>query len=139
MVTQRPADRYGTAPRTNRRPLAYLIGAIVVIAGLGVAYLGYRQYGPQDIEPDRIGYNVVSDSEVTLDFKLTRSDPEQSVVCFVRALNGDNLEVGRREVLIPGSDEKTVRVNTIIRTTARAGAANTYGCSHNVPAYLRVG
>ncbi|MFI6868488.1 DUF4307 domain-containing protein [Nocardia sp. NPDC050406] len=139
MVTQRPADRYGTAPRASRRPLLYLVGAIVVIAGLVVAYLGYRQYGPKDIEPERIGYNVVSDSEVTVDFKLTRKDPEQPVVCYVRALDPDNHEVGRREILIPGSDEETVRVNTVIRTSGRAGAANIYGCSENVPAYLRAG
>lgn len=139
MVTDRPADRYGTAPRKTHRLLPILAGVVVVIIGLGVAYLGYQQYGPKDIEPERIGYNVVNDSTVTLDFKLTRQDPNQPVVCFVRALDPDSIEVGRREVLIAGSDDKTVRINTTIRTTARAGAANIYGCSENIPEYLRAG
>ncbi len=139
MVTERPADRYGTAPRKTSRLLLIIVGAIVAVIGLGVAYLGYQQYGPQEIEPARIGYNVVDDSTVTLDFKLTRQDPNQPVVCYVRALDPDNIEVGRREVLISGSDNETVRIETIIRTSARAGAANIYGCSENVPGYLRAG
>ncbi|WP_067703223.1 DUF4307 domain-containing protein [Nocardia jejuensis] len=138
-MTERPADRYGIKPSRNRRWLPYALGAVVVVAGTGVAYLGYQQYGPQDIEPDRIGYEVIDDSTISVDFKVTRKDPSKPVVCYIRAMDGDTLEVGRREVLIPASDSGTVRLNTTLRTTSRAGAGNIYGCSDKVPAYLRVG
>ncbi|WP_067816875.1 DUF4307 domain-containing protein [Nocardia inohanensis] len=138
-MTERPADRYGIAPRKNRRWLPYALGAVVILAGLGVAWMGYRTYGPKDIEPERLGYTVVDDSTVEVDFKLTRKDPNQPVVCYIRAMDPDSLEVGRREVLVPGSDSGTVRLTTTLKTTARAGAANIYACDDKVPAYLRAG
>ncbi|MFE2998874.1 DUF4307 domain-containing protein [Nocardia sp. NPDC059246] len=138
-MSERPADRYGITPRKTRRWLPYALGAVVILAGLGVSYLGYRTYGPQAIEPDRIGYTIVDDSTVSVDFKVTRKDPGQAVVCFVRAMDGDTDEVGRREILVPGSDSGTVRVVTTIKTTRRAGAGNVYGCTDHVPAYLRAG
>ncbi|MGY5283502.1 DUF4307 domain-containing protein, partial [Nocardia gipuzkoensis] len=45
-----PADRYGTRPRKRRRWVVPALGVVVVLAGLGVAYLGYQKYGPDDIE-----------------------------------------------------------------------------------------
>ncbi|MET9485817.1 DUF4307 domain-containing protein [Nocardia sp. NPDC006630] len=138
-MSERPADRYGSPHRKTPRWLPLVLGAVVVLAGLGIAYVGYKQYGPKDIEPDRIGYTVVDDHTVDVDFKLTRKDPGKAVVCFVRAMSADSDEVGRREVLIPPSDSGTVRLTTTIKTTARAGAGNVYGCSDQVPAYLRVG
>ncbi|AYF72824.1 DUF4307 domain-containing protein [Nocardia yunnanensis] len=138
-MSERPADRYGIAPKKQRRWLPWALGAIVIAAGLGVSYLGYRTYGPQDIEPDRIGYSIIDDSTVSVDFKVTRKDPGTPVVCFVRAMDGDTDEVGRREILVPASDSGTVRVVTEIKTTRRAGAGNVYGCSDHVPAYLRAG
>ncbi|WP_405485724.1 DUF4307 domain-containing protein [Nocardia sp. NBC_00511] len=138
-MSERPADRYGDKPRQNRRWLPYALGLVVVLAGLGVAYLGYKTYGPQAIEPDRVGYTIVDDSNTSVDFKVTRKNPGTPVVCFVRAMDGDTDEVGRREVLVPGSDSGTVLVTTTIKTSRRAGAGNVYGCSDKVPAYLRAG
>ncbi|MEV6767286.1 DUF4307 domain-containing protein [Nocardia sp. NPDC051030] len=138
-MTERPADRYGIRPSKNRRWLPFALGAVVILAGLGVAFMGYKTYGPKDIEPDRLGYTVLDDSTVSVDFKVTRKDPSKPVVCFIRAMDGDTNEVGRREVLIPPSDSGTVRLTTTLRTVARAGAGNIYGCSEKVPAYLRAG
>ncbi|MFJ4652484.1 DUF4307 domain-containing protein [Nocardia sp. NPDC088792] len=136
-MSERPADRYGIAPRRNRRWLPYALGLVVILAGLGVAYVGYKNFGPQDIEPDRVGYDIIDDHTMSVDFKVTRKDPGKPVVCWVRAMSGDTDEVGRREVLVPASTSGTVRINTTLRTTARAGAGNVYGCSDKVPAYLR--
>ncbi|WP_307817553.1 DUF4307 domain-containing protein [Nocardia acididurans] len=137
--SERPADRYGISRRKTPRWLPYALGVFVIAAGVVVAFLGYRTYGPKDIEPERLGYTVVDDSTVDVDFKVTRQDPGKPIVCYVRALTGDSTEVGRREVLIPASDSGTVRLTTRLRTTERAGAANIYGCSDKVPAYLRAG
>ena len=131
------ADRYGTRPRRERRWLPPVLGVAVVIAGLIIAYVGYRQFGPKDIEPEQLGYSVVDDSTLDVHFKVTREHPDRPVVCFVRAMDSDQAEVGRREVLIEPSDSGTVELTAPIRSTARPAAANIYGCSDQVPAYLR--
>ncbi|KZM71764.1 DUF4307 domain-containing protein [Nocardia terpenica] len=133
----RVADRYGRSRRGPRRWVAYALGAVVVLLGLGVAYVGYRNFGPQDIEPDQLGYAIVDDSTLTVHFKVTRKHPDQAVVCFVRAMDADGSEVGRREVLIPPSPSGTVELNPTVRSTARPANGNIYGCSNKVPAYLR--
>ncbi|MFF0491521.1 DUF4307 domain-containing protein [Nocardia sp. NPDC004068] len=136
-ASTRVADRYGTGPRRDRRWVAGALGAVVVLLGLGVAYLGYRQFGPQDIEPDQLGYQLVDDSTLTVHFKVTRKHPDRPVVCFVRAMDTDGAEVGRREVLIAPSDSGTVEITVPVRATARPANGNIYGCSGKVPEYLR--
>lgn len=138
-MSERPADRYGVERRKTPRWLPFALTAAVIVLGTVVAYVGFKQYGPQDIEPERLGYTVVDDSTVSVEFKLTRDDPAKPVVCYVRAMDGDGSEVGRREVLVPASESGTVKLTTTLRTSARAGAGNVYGCSDQVPAYLRVG
>jgi len=138
-VTARPADRYGTRPRGPRRWLAPVLASVVLAAGLVVAYLGFQKYGPDEIQAEQLGYTVVDDSTVSLRFKLTRAHPDRPVVCFVRAMDRDTAEVGRREVLVPGSEHGTLELTTTIRTSTRAASGTVYGCSEDVPAYLRVG
>ncbi len=135
----RVSDRYGSAPRRNRRWIPIALGIVVVIAGLIVAYVGYRQYGPKDIQPDQLGYDLVDDSTVTVHFKVTRKHPEQPAVCVVRGMDTEGSEVGRREVLVPGSDSGTVELTTTVRTTSRPANGNIYGCSDQVPPYLKAG
>ncbi len=136
-ATDRVADRYGARPPRDRRRIAIALGAVVVLLGLGVAYLGYRQFGPQDIEPDQLGYAYVDDSTMDIHFKVTRKHPDQPVVCFVRTMDTDGAEVGRREVLIPPSTSGTVELTATVRSTARPANGNIYGCSGKVPQYLK--
>nr|WP_024800072.1 DUF4307 domain-containing protein [Nocardia sp. BMG51109] len=133
------ADRYGTRPARRRRWLPYALGAAVVVAGLIVAFVGYRQFGPKEIEPEQLGYTIVDDSTLDIHFKVTREHPDRPVVCFVRAMDSDQVEVGRRELLIQPSTSGTVEATTTIRTTARPATGDIYGCSDDVPAYLRAG
>ncbi|MBF6339541.1 DUF4307 domain-containing protein [Nocardia abscessus] len=134
-----PADRYGTRPRKRRRWVAPALGVVVVLAGLGVAYLGYQKYGPDDIEAEQLGYVVVDDSTMTIRLKVTRADPERPVVCFVRAMARDGSELGRREVLVEPSRSGTVELSTVVRSSARPASGSVYACSDQVPSYLRAG
>lgn len=134
-----PADRYGAGPRKPRRWIVPVLGVLVVLAGLGVAYLGYQKYGPEDIEAEQLGYVVVDDSTMTIRLKVTRADPQQPVVCFVRAMARDGSELGRREVLIEPSSSGTVELTTVVRSSARPVSGSVYACSDRVPSYLRVG
>ncbi|WP_459547932.1 DUF4307 domain-containing protein [Nocardia sp. X0981] len=132
-------DRYG---RRRTRPGGWRVGALltafVVLAGIGVAYLGWTKFGPKDIESEQLGYTVLDDSSVELRIRLTRSDPSQPVVCVVRAMSRDLTEVGRREVLVqPSGRDETVRVSTVIRASERPASAAIYTCTDNVPGYLR--
>ncbi|WP_280256642.1 DUF4307 domain-containing protein [Nocardia abscessus] len=134
-----PADRYGTRPRKRRRWVAPALGVVVVLAGLGVAYLGYQKYGPDDIEAEQLGYVVVDDSTMTIRLKVTRADPQRPAVCFVRAMARDGSELGRREVLVEPSGSGTVELTTVVRSSARPASGSVYACSDQVPGYLRAG
>jgi hypothetical protein len=134
-----PADRYGTRPPEPRRWIVPVLGVLVVLAGLGVAYLGYQKYGPEDIEAEQLGYVVVDDSTMTIRLKVTRADPERPVVCFVRAMARDGSELGRREVLVEPSSSGTVELTTVVRSSARPASGSVYACSDRVPGYLRAG
>ncbi|WP_174189390.1 DUF4307 domain-containing protein [Nocardia barduliensis] len=133
------ADRYGTRPQRRRRWVAPALSAVVVLAGLGVAYLGYQKYGPDEIEAEQLGYVVVDDSTMTIRLKVTRADPRRPVVCFVRAMARDGSELGRREVLVEPSGSGTVELTTVVRSSARPASGSVYACSDQVPGYLRAG
>lgn len=135
----RHADRYGTRPPVRRWWVAALLGAGVVVAGLVVAALGFQKYGPKAIETEQLGYVVVDDSTLTVRMKVTRDHPERAVVCFVRAMDRGGAEVGRREVLIPGSPAGSVEVTTTVRSSARPSAGDIYGCTEDIPGYLKAG
>ncbi|MEV6214482.1 DUF4307 domain-containing protein [Nocardia sp. NPDC051833] len=134
----RHADRYGTKPPARRTWPLVVLGIGVLVAGVGVAFLGFQKYGPKAIETEQLGYVVVDDSTLTVRMKVTRDNPEQAVVCFVRAMDRDSAEVGRREVLVPGSDSTSVQVTTTVKSSARPSAGDIYGCTEQVPGYLRV-
>ena len=70
---------------------------------------------------------------------VTRKDPSRAAVCIVRARSVDGAEVGRREVYIAPSESGTVQIDTTIETTARPAVGEVYGCSFDVPSYLRTG
>nr|WP_280416075.1 DUF4307 domain-containing protein [Nocardia carnea] len=131
-------DRYGRAPRPRRwRRMGALLTGVVVLAGIGVAYVGWTKFGPKDIESEQLGYSVLDDSSVELRIRLTRSDPSVPVVCVVRAMSRDLTEIGRREVVIaPSGAEQTVQVSTVIETSEPPASAAIYTCTDNVPGYL---
>jgi hypothetical protein len=59
------------------------------------------------------------------------------VDCIVRVRSKDGSETGRREVLVPPSDQATVQVTTTVKSFQRPVMADIYGCGTNVPGYLR--
>ncbi|MEV0245092.1 DUF4307 domain-containing protein [Nocardia sp. NPDC050712] len=135
----RHADRYGKVQRVRRPWIPIVLSVLVVLAGVGVAFLGYQKYGPKDIEAEGLGYQQIDDSTMTVRFKVTRKDPGQPVVCFVRVMSSNSAEIGRREVLIPPSESGTLELTTTVRSSSRPSAGNVYGCADQVPGYLRAG
>lgn len=138
MTVSRPTDRYPDA-RRMRRPRSAVIAVTLaaVVLGLAIAYVGYRQFGPQELEGEQVTYNLVDESTLEITMAVTRKDPSRAAVCIVRARSADGTETGRREVYVAPSTSGTVQIDTIVKTTARPAVGEVYGCSFDVPSYLR--
>jgi hypothetical protein len=108
-----PPGRYGRRreSRPRRRWLPVALVALVVIAGVAVAYQLYRQYGAgRDYAPTVERFYDVTDRQVMVEFTVRVPDGE-AAVCVVRARAAHGGEVGREEVRVdppPGTVRPTV-------------------------------
>lgn len=139
MVTQRelPAGRYGSREKRRGPRWAYwALLAAFVVAGLVVAYVAYVNLGDGPITTEAASYTVIDDGSVKFGFTVTRDDPAKPADCIVRARAGDGDEAGAREVYVPAGGAQRA-VDTVVHTSKRAVIVEVYGCSYQVPAYLR--
>ena len=135
----RPEARYGRPrlSRSSRRRIAIGLPVLIVAAGVVVAVVGYQRLGTSDVSGSLAGYQLVDDETASVTISVTRSDPSRPVDCIVRVRSKDGSETGRREVLVPPSDQATVQVTTTVKSVQRPAMADIYGCGVNVPGYLR--
>jgi Domain of unknown function (DUF4307) len=135
----RPQDRYGHSrlSRVSRRRVVIALAVLVVAAGAAVAVVGYQRLGTSDVAGSLAGYRVIDDETASVTISVTRSDPSRPVDCIVRVRARDGSETGRREVLVPPSDQATVQVTTTVRSSRPPVMADIYGCGTDVPGYLR--
>lgn len=135
----RPEARYGRSrlSRVPRRWVIVTLGALVVVAGLAIAVIGYHRFGTSDVKGTTAGYRVIDDQTASITISVTRSDPSRPVDCIVRVRSKDGSETGRRELLVPPSDAATVQVTTTVKSFEPPVVADIYGCGTDVPAYLR--
>ena len=138
MSLQRPEARYGRSALSApaRRRVAIGMTLLAVLAGLGVAVAGYQRLGTADVKGALTGYELIDDETVDVTIGVTRTDPSQPVVCIVRARSIDGSETGRREILVPPSESKTVQVTAPVKTSRPPVTGDAYGCGTDVPAYL---
>lgn len=109
---------------------------LVVVAGLGLAVVAYQRFEGAEVSSKAVGYEVLDGQTVSVTISVTRRDPSTPVACIVRARSRDGSETGRREVLVPGSADRTVQVTTTVKSYARPFVGDVYGCGTDVPAYL---
>jgi hypothetical protein len=135
----RPEARYGPSrlSRASRRRVAIALGVLVVAAGIVVAVVGYLRLGTSDVAGSLAGYHVIDNETASVTISVTRSDPSRPVDCIVRVRAKDGSETGRREVLVPPSDQATVQVTTTVKSSQPPLMADIYGCGTDVPGYLR--
>lgn len=132
-----PESRYGQrTPATTRRRMAIALGVLVLAAGVIIAVFGYQRLAGNDVEGSIGAYKVLDDQTVSVTISVTRKDPSRPVSCIVRARSKDGAETGRREILIPPSESKTVQVTTTVKSHKRPFVGDIYGCGMNVPDYL---
>src|SRR5215472_2620999 len=135
----RPEARYGRSrpSRVSRRRLVVALAMLVVAVGLVVAVIGYHRLGTSDVAGSLAGYQVIDDETASVTISVTRSDPSRPVDCIVRVRAKDGSETGRREVLVPPSEQATVQVTTTVKSSRPPVMADIYGCGTDVPGYLR--
>ena len=135
----RPEARYGRSrlSRKSRRRIAIGLPVLIVAAGIVVALVGYQRLGNSDVSGSLAGYQLIDDETASVTISVTRSDPSRPVDCIVRVRSKGGGETGRREVLVPPSDQATVQVTTTLKSSQRPVMADIYGCGVNVPGYLR--
>jgi hypothetical protein len=113
------------------------LAMLVVAVGVVVAAIGYHRLGTSDVAGSLAGYQVIDNDTAAVTISVTRSDPSRPVDCIVRVRAKDGSETGRREVLVPASDQATVQVTTTVKSSKPPVMADIYGCGTDVPGYLR--
>lgn len=137
-MIERPAARYGQQRVTarTRRVVIAALAVLVVVLGVVVAYIGSQRFGSQPVEGELGAYRLIDDQTVEVTVSVTREDPSQPAVCIVRARSLDGSETGRREILVPPSEQATVQVTTDVKASRPPVMGDVYGCGLDVPAYL---
>jgi hypothetical protein len=137
-MVERPAARYGRdrLSRAHRRWIAIGLTVLVLGAGISIAVIASQRFGTGDVKGELGGYQLIDDETVQVTVSVTRDDPARPVVCIVRARSIDGSETGRREVLVPPSEQATVQVTSIVKTSRPPVAGDVYGCGTDVPSYL---
>jgi hypothetical protein len=128
-------DRYGKRPKRVSRRGYWIAGAVALVLGGVVAWVGYTNFGTAPIETQATSWANLPDNQMKLIFDVTRDTPERAAVCIVRARVLDGAEGGRKEVYIPPGNG-TVTMTTIITSSGEPVTADVFGCSYQVPAYL---
>ena len=128
-----PADRYGSRRRPRWLPPVLLV--VVLLAGLGLAITGYRNYGSPPIEGRQTAFRVIDNGSVEITFQVVRKEPQRPAMCIVRARSIDGDETGRKEVYLPPGPRSAL-ANTVLKTSRRPVTGEVFGCSYEVPSYL---
>lgn len=109
----------------------------VVVLGLVIAVIGWRQFADPEVSGSATGHEVLSSNSIAVQYTVNRQNPDEAVACVVRGRAQDGAEVGRREVLIPASDQVQVGARTVVQTSRPAVIGEVFGCTAAVPSYLQ--
>jgi hypothetical protein len=124
-----PPGRYGRrrdpAAQRRRRVVAYLLGTVVALAGVGIAIKLYQQYTVAPYQVSDLTVTNLTDTSVTVHFQVSRPDG-QAAVCTVKGHTRDGVEVGSAEVGVPAGG--TGEVTYTLKTSQRAMTGEVPGC-----------
>jgi hypothetical protein len=128
-----PVGRYGhrrdPGYQRRRRWLTYALAAVMIVAGVGVAFKLYRQYAQAPYQVRVISVTNLTDTAVTVTFEVQKP-AGQPAVCTVLGHTRDGEQVGAGEVAVPagGPDDTTEQVTYTLATTKRPVTAEVPGC-----------
>lgn len=105
-----------------------MVGTVGILAGVGLAiWFGLSATLGQP-SWQTLGYKVVSDQQVRVDFEVTRPGG-RAMTCTVEALARDFSPVGTSTVQVAASAEETTTESATLRTTSRAVTGQVRSCS----------
>ncbi|CDO32369.1 DUF4307 domain-containing protein [Mycolicibacterium porcinum] len=137
-MIERPVARYGSRhmSRRTRRWITFSLVALVVVAGVALAVVAFQRLGTGEVKGELSAYELVDNQTVSVTIGVTRPDPSKPVVCIVRARSIDGSETGRREILVPPSEQTVVQVTAEVKSSRPPVIGDVYGCGTDVPSYL---
>lgn len=121
----------------SRRRWFLICSVGVVLAGLAIAFIGYKNYADPEVSGTATAHEILSSDTIAVQYTVERSNPDQAVACVVRGRAYDGAEVGRREVLIPAGDGVQVGARTVLHTSRPPVIGEVFGCTTSVPSYLQ--
>ena len=118
-----------TLPRPAPGQLKWwVVGTVGILAGVGLAiWFGLSATLGQP-SWDTLGYKVVSDQQVRVDFQVTRPGG-RPITCTIEALARDFSPVGTSTVQVAASAAETTTESATLRTTSRAVTGQVKTCS----------
>ena len=121
--------RYGRSTSTRRRTrlIAIVAGAVGLLAVISWVVWGGLLGPDASLEARDLGYDIVDDSLVRVDFEVT-ADAGSEVGCAVQALNESFTVVGWKVVELPASQHRTRSFSEDVRTTELAVSGLIYRC-----------
>jgi hypothetical protein len=129
----RAQERYGRHARLmpSRRVLA--AGAtLTVLAGLGLAWIGYRTLGDPPISGSVLGWEpTLSGTALSVRFAVHRDHPDRSATCTLRARGKDGAQVGTAAIAVPKSTTQDVAVTADLPISSTAVMAEVYSCAYS--------
>ena len=102
--------------------------ALVIFASVLLTVRLYRQWGDPDYDAQIVSWDVVSASQLSMQFTV-RVPAGGSTRCVLRGRDYGGNEVGRREVTLSAQgDATTIAAVETVPTTARAAVADVVRC-----------
>lgn len=105
-----------------------LLAAMVLVAGLGIALVAYRNLGGPGVSGTVTAFSTAAD-HVDITFVVQRDRPHARAVCLARARSRSGVEVGSAEVAVPPGTDRT-RITYRLATTAGAVTGEVTGCRY---------
>ena len=124
-----PPGRYGRRrDGKRRRAVPVTVLALVIFASVLLTVRLYRQWGDPDYDAQIVSWDVVSASQLSMQFTV-RVPAGGSTRCVLRGRDYGGNEVGRREVTLSAKgDATTIAAVETVPTTARAAVADVVRC-----------
>ncbi|HEU0240631.1 MAG TPA: DUF4307 domain-containing protein [Micromonosporaceae bacterium] len=120
-----PPGRYGRRREPVRRRWVLPLALVAVIALTGLVALKlYTQYGTQQFSPTVLSLTNVTNSTVTVTFRVAK--PEGPAVCTINAEARDGTILGTSDVPVPAGS--VVTVTHTVTTSGRPYIAEVPAC-----------
>ena len=132
---RRPPGRYDEPSLVGQRILAVLLGGMFVALVISIVLAFYSRFGREQVRVQEIGFSVLSDTQVRVDFAVTfaADEPGQDrAYCTVRSRDEFGRETGRQLVEVARTSQRVVAAH-VLATSRRAVTGEVDGCSLQPP------